>query len=353
MLFVTLAAFIALSPSLALAGCLWDQTDTNSFDHVDGLVWGGIWNKDLKGHYDYDNRQSISWHDCVYWAKGYGNQIHAIRTLAQADGVFFTLPWWNNFPQAYPGGKNGGVDPNTPYGAQGLTSCQYNIVLQLTSVFENGTPSFNWGSCENINDGNGYSAGFIQFTTLSGSALQVVQTYANNGNADGNLKQALANYIPALQNVQGSGSTDGLDGFCDAWANAANNDNAFHDAQLQIQENGYLVPNHDLVINLGVKLKVSVGQLYDCSIQLGLDGTNQIVNTVGATTPANGGDEVTWLNQFLQARINYLNNIGGAYADTLYRVYSYQHVVNGGNDNFNGGSVEALDNGGSPITLSC
>ncbi|KAJ3327232.1 hypothetical protein HDU76_012168 [Blyttiomyces sp. JEL0837] len=202
MIFVTLAAFIALSPSLALAGGLWDKTDTNSFDHVDGLVWGGIWNYDLKDHYDFDNRQSISWHDCVYWAKGYGNQIHAIsydtinsgcylkqlpynqnilstfggasqfqmyntyvdsadfqlngyynqgityeqcnancandgncfsaeydvvynncetRTLKPANGVFFTLPWWNSFPQAYPGqGDTGGG--SDPYGCVSLTN---------------------------------------------------------------------------------------------------------------------------------------------------------------------------------------------------------------------------------------
>ncbi|KAJ3327231.1 hypothetical protein HDU76_012167 [Blyttiomyces sp. JEL0837] len=210
------------------------------------------------------------------------------RTLKQAHGVFFTLPWWNSFPQIYPVGNNGGVDPSTPYGAQGLTHCQYDIILHLTSVFENGSPDFNWASCGNINDGNGYSAGFVQFTTLSGSALQVVRTYVNNGNANGNLKQALANYIPALQNVRGSGSTAGLDGFCNAWANAANNENTFQDSQRQIQEADYLAPNHDLVNNLGLKLAVSVGQLFDSSIQLGLGGTQQIVNNVrDAATPRN------------------------------------------------------------------
>ncbi|KAJ3327235.1 hypothetical protein HDU76_012171 [Blyttiomyces sp. JEL0837] len=202
MIFVTLAAFIALSPSLALAGGLWDTTDPNSFDHVDGVVPGGIWNYDLKGHYDYANRQNIGWRDCIYWAKSLGNQIHAIsfdtvnsacylkqlpynqnilstfggagefrmyssyvdsadfqlngyynqgisydqcnnncandarcfsaeydvvnkncetRTLIPAQGVFFTLPWWNSFPQLYPGtGGSGGS--SDPFGCASLTN---------------------------------------------------------------------------------------------------------------------------------------------------------------------------------------------------------------------------------------
>ncbi|KAJ3322684.1 hypothetical protein HDU76_013825 [Blyttiomyces sp. JEL0837] len=204
MIFTTLAAFIALSPSLAFAGGLCDKTDPNSFDHVGGLVPGGIWNFELKGHYDYANKQNIGWRDCVYWAKSLGNHIHAIsydtvnsacylkqlpfnqyiesalggdthylmsntyvdstdfrlngyynqgisyqqclancandgkcfsaeydvvnkncetRTLIPAQGVFFTLPWWNTFPQPYPGqGSSGGSGGSDPYGCVSLTN---------------------------------------------------------------------------------------------------------------------------------------------------------------------------------------------------------------------------------------
>ncbi|KAJ3327565.1 hypothetical protein HDU76_011536 [Blyttiomyces sp. JEL0837] len=174
---------LTLIPTSTLAGGMWAQTDQNSFDHVDNLVWGGIWNYDLKGHYDLYNASGISWRQCVYWAKEFGNEVHAFsydtvyngcwlkqlpynpnilsafggspyemsnayvdsrdfalrgfyngsvpkeqcnhlcdndptcfsaeydfvnhncetRTLIKANGIFFTLPWWNQFPQMYPG----------------------------------------------------------------------------------------------------------------------------------------------------------------------------------------------------------------------------------------------------------
>ncbi|KAI8851421.1 hypothetical protein BC829DRAFT_125051 [Chytridium lagenaria] len=69
------------------------------------------------------------------------------------------------------------VSSNTIYGQQGLSWCQYDIILKITSTFETGSQELGFGYCGNWNDGQGISAGFIQFTTSSGSVLLVVQSY--------------------------------------------------------------------------------------------------------------------------------------------------------------------------------
>ncbi|KAJ3326099.1 hypothetical protein HDU76_013019, partial [Blyttiomyces sp. JEL0837] len=216
----------------------------------------------LQGFYN----QGLSYDDCNNRCYNNGNCFSAeydvtngnceLRTLTPSSGIFLTLPWWNNFPQPW---QNTG---NAAFVDQGLSGCQYNVILQISSMFEYGSPS------------------------------------------------------------------------------------------IQLQGGGYLSSDHDLVINLGLQHAVSKGALFDTSIQLGVSTAQQITYNVRATSPRNGGDEITWLNQFFQAKINYLNTLGGTYAATVYRVNSYQHIVNTGNYDLYG-SVEALDNGGNRITLSC
>ncbi|KAJ3329554.1 hypothetical protein HDU76_007661 [Blyttiomyces sp. JEL0837] len=245
------------------------------------------------------------------------------------------------------------VDTNTPFGAQGLTACQYDIILKLTSIYETSSPNLNYGICGNINDGNGISTGFIQFTTKSGSALSVIQTYIQDANANPNFKFNLQQFIPALSAVKGTGSVTGLDNFCSTWTMAAT-DPIFQSAQRTVQSKQYLSPNNQLIASLGLKTATGVGQLFDAAIQLGMGGATTIANAVTAVkSPANGGNEVAWISEYLKQRTNYINNLGGAYPPTVTRVNSYAKIVQGGNVNFDGGMVVALDNSGNPVTLKC
>ncbi|KAJ1561516.1 hypothetical protein HK405_003670, partial [Cladochytrium tenue] len=244
------------------------------------------------------------------------------------------------------GSSNDVLDSSTSYGAQGLTACQYNMLLQITSVFETGSTTLDYGVCGDIGDGNGFSAGCIQFTTSSGSALAVVQDYLNT-----NPSSSLAGYVSGLQSVQGSGDTSSISGFCDAWSAAASSDpSGFGASQMKIAAENYLAPNAGLVSQLGLKTATGVGQIMDCAIQLGIGGCQSIASSSSASSPASGGDEASYLTAFLSSRTNYLNQIGGAYPGTVYRVNAYQHIVSGGNLDFSGDTVESLDNSGNPIT---
>ncbi|KAJ3112425.1 hypothetical protein HDU96_004568 [Phlyctochytrium bullatum] len=251
------------------------------------------------------------------------------------------------------------VDTSTPYGRQGLNKCQYDILLRITSVFETSNPNLGFGYCGNYNDGQGFSAGFIQFTTSSGGCLRVVQAYkALTSKSD----SWLLSFLPALEEAarkgnggrtSGPGYTQGLSDFCDAWNDATENDaDAFKAAQFQIQSEGYLIPNEDLVKRLGLKTALGVGQIMDAGIQLGYSGIESIVAGSG-TPPSEGADEVAFINRFLDARIRYLNNLGGAYPGTKYRINSYRYMLQKGNLNFSGGKVEMLENGGNPMTITC
>ncbi|KAJ1554632.1 hypothetical protein HK405_004511 [Cladochytrium tenue] len=245
--------------------------------------------------------------------------------------------------------SNDVVDSSTIYGAQGLTACQYDMLLQITSVFETSSTTLDYAVCSDIGDGNGYSAGCIQFTTYSGSALKVVEDYLNT-----NPSSELSDYVSGLESVEGSSDTSAISGFCDAWAAAADDDpSGFGASQRSIASEYYLEPNADLVSQLGLTTAAGVGQIMDCAIQLGLTGCESIASSASATTPASGGDEATYLSAFLTARTSYINALGGAYPATVTRVNSYQHIVDSGNLDFEDDSVEALDNSGNTITVTC
>ncbi|KAJ3205489.1 hypothetical protein HDU67_008816 [Dinochytrium kinnereticum] len=242
---------------------------------------------------------------------------------------------------------------------QGMTTCQYNIILKITSTFETGSQALGFDDCGNYNDGQGISAGFIQFTTSSGSALLVVQAYIKKTSLQ---NPPLKSFIPALQRaaqsgnggrVSGQGHMDGLWSFCDAWKTAASEDAwAFQQAQIQVQTEEYLVPNKPTVDSLGLKTALGVGLMMDTGIQLGLGAVVTIAKNAG-TSPKQGASEAEFIGRYLNARASYLNRLGGAYAETQYRIRCYRHILNSGNLNFSGGRVQALTNDGRPVTVTC
>ena len=93
------------------------------------------------------------------------------------------------------------------------------IAMRLVSSAENS--SLDWKAqyqyIEDIGDGRGYTAGIIGFCSGTGDMLDLVELYA--ARKPGNLLQT---YLPALREVDGSDSHDGLDpGFPGDWRRAA------------------------------------------------------------------------------------------------------------------------------------
>ncbi|MGW7238093.1 chitosanase [Streptomyces sp. NPDC054804] len=179
------------------------------------------------------------------------------------------------------------------------------IAMKLVSSAENS--SLDWKAqykyIEDIGDGRGYTAGIIGFCSGTGDMLDLVQLYTDR--KPGNV---LAKYLPALRRVNGTDSHSGLDpNFPADWRKAAQ-DTAFQQAQNDERDRVYFNPavQQGKTDGLG-----TLGQFayYDAIVMHG-DGDdptsfrNIRKRALGhAKPPAQGGNEVTYLNAFLDARV--------------------------------------------------
>ncbi|MFD5145840.1 chitosanase [Streptomyces sp. NPDC058401] len=180
-----------------------------------------------------------------------------------------------------------------------------DIAMQIVSSAENS--SLNWKAqykyIEDIDDGRGYTAGIIGFCSGTHDMLELVEYYTQI--KPGNV---LAKYLPALRNVDGSDSHAGLDpNFTKDWVKAAS-DSDFKKAQDHERDRVYFNP----AVNQGKADGVGVlGQFtyYDAIVMHG-DGSDSTSfrnirkrALTKAKPPAQGGNETTWLNAFLDARV--------------------------------------------------
>ncbi|SFG83661.1 chitosanase [Streptomyces mirabilis] len=179
------------------------------------------------------------------------------------------------------------------------------IAMKLVSSAENS--SLDWKAqykyIEDIGDGRGYTAGIIGFCSGTGDMLDLVELYTQR--KPGNV---LAKYLPALRKVNGGDSHQGLDpGFPADWRKAAQ-DTAFQQAQNDERDRVYFNP----AVAQGKTDGIGVlGQFtyYDAIVMHGDGGDSTSFSNIRrralakAKPPAQGGDQVTYLNAFLDARV--------------------------------------------------
>ncbi|MCX5127984.1 chitosanase [Streptomyces sp. NBC_00193] len=180
-----------------------------------------------------------------------------------------------------------------------------DIAMQIVSSAENS--SLNWKAqykyIEDIDDGRGYTAGIIGFCSGTHDMLELVEYYTQI--KPGNV---LAKYLPALRKVDGSDSHAGLDpNFTKDWVKAAS-DSDFKKAQNHERDRVYFNP----AVKQGKADGVGVlGQFtyYDAIVMHGNGDDSTSFRNIRkraltkAKPPAQGGNETTWLNAFLDARV--------------------------------------------------
>jgi chitosanase len=178
------------------------------------------------------------------------------------------------------------------------------IAMKLVSSAENS--SLDWKAqykyIEDIGDGRGYTAGIIGFCSGTGDMLELVEAYT-----DAVPDNPLAKFLPALRKVNGTDSHAGLGTpFVNAWKQAAAT-SAFQTAQNNERDRVYFNP----AVNQGKSDGLStLGQFiyYDAIVMHGpgtsTDSFGGIRRTAmqKAKTPAQGGNETTYLKAFLDAR---------------------------------------------------
>ncbi|MEU1802539.1 chitosanase [Streptomyces sp. NPDC019937] len=178
------------------------------------------------------------------------------------------------------------------------------IAMKLVSSAENS--SLDWRGqfkyIEDIGDGRGYTAGIIGFCSGTGDMLELVEYYT-----DQKPDNVLAKYLPALRKVNGSDSHSGLDpNFTKDWKKAAA-DKAFQDAQEHERDRVYFNPSVKQGKDDGLG---ALGQFiyYDAIVMHGPGDSKYSFGGIRKTamskakTPAQGGNQTTYLNAFLDAR---------------------------------------------------
>ena len=208
--------------------------------------------------------------------------------------------------------------------------------MELVSSAENS--SLNWKAqytyIEDIGDGRGYTGGIIGFCSGTGDMLEMVTAYTQR--EPGN---PLASYLPALKKVNGTASHTGLGTpYVTAWHKAAS-DVVFQQSQDAERDSTYFNPSVSQGKTDGLH---ALGQFiyYDAIVMHGPgdDGTSfggiRKAAMKKAKTPAQGGDETTYLNAFLDARVAAMKT-EEAHSDTS-RVDTEQRVfLKAGNLNLN------------------
>ncbi|WP_234439114.1 chitosanase [Streptomyces sp. NRRL B-3229] len=193
-----------------------------------------------------------------------------------------------------------------PAAAPGLDDpAKKEIAMKLVSSAENS--SLDWKAqykyIEDIGDGRGYTAGIIGFCSGTGDMLDLVQLYTDR--KPGNV---LAKYLPALRRVNGTDSHSGLDpNFPADWRKAAQ-DSAFQQAQNDERDRVYFNPAVRQGKTDGLR---ALGQFdyYDAIVMHGDGGDATSFSSIRrralrtAKPPAQGGNETTYLNAFLDARV--------------------------------------------------
>ncbi|NEC86989.1 chitosanase [Streptomyces sp. SID12501] len=178
------------------------------------------------------------------------------------------------------------------------------LAQQIVASAENGTLDWRsaYGYVEDIGDGQGYTAGIIGFCTGTHDLLTLVDGYTK-----AHPDNALAPYLPALREVDGTDSHEGLDpGFPAAWKQESKVA-AFREAQDEKRDTGYFGPALRLAVGDGLGL---LGQFvyYDAMVYHGPGSDRFSVGGIRAAalkkadSPAEGGDEKTYLVAFLDAR---------------------------------------------------
>ncbi|PZT69733.1 chitosanase [Streptomyces sp. SW4] len=178
------------------------------------------------------------------------------------------------------------------------------LAQRLVASAENSTLDWRslYGSIEDLGDGQGYTAGIIGFCTGTHDLLMLVERYSEEHPGNG-----LERYLPALREVDGTDSHEGLDpGFTAAWRAEAKLP-AFRTAQERERDRVYFEPSVRLAKLDGLN---TLGQFvyYDAMVFHGPD--TDAAGFYGlreramkkARTPAQGGSEKAYLDAFLDVR---------------------------------------------------
>ncbi|KAI9353628.1 hypothetical protein BDR26DRAFT_890102 [Obelidium mucronatum] len=284
-----------------------------------------------------------------------------------------------------------------------MSNCQYTIMLKLSSYFEDPSADFydQFAACEATSDGQGLTAGLSQFTSCSGSILQVCRNYqtlstsktptfcatylksssarddssesdgsSSTNDENGPLYNAVHNKLCFSTEAKKAFIPAGLTNFCADWSAAIKYDrDYFSTAQMMVHGTTAFESVAKVANEYNIKSPLAISQLFDISIQLGSGAAS--LHALGATRMAGGSpasrqeiDEARWLASLLNERRQYLIASKAPFDHTLLRVEAITRLLDRSKFNkeeihdhlwFKGNSVTILldDEGSSSKQFGC
>lgn len=179
----------------------------------------------------------------------------------------------------------------------GMTIEQCDTIMSLVAIAENGTT--NWAQhyqyIEDIRDKRGYTCSLVGFCSATSDLLWVFRDLKKHAP-----NHALTKYIPALEKVNGTDSTVGLENLPadlkahgdEAWRKSVWNGILHH----------YWQPAMKFAETQGLKFAISKGFLYDLALNHGANCMSKFAKRVKVASPAKGGDERAWLRELIAVR---------------------------------------------------
>ncbi|MFO0735016.1 MAG: chitosanase [Labilithrix sp.] len=209
----------------------------------------------------------------------------------------------------------------------------------LTSIWENGTTILQYGYCEDIDDGRGYTSGRAGFCSGTGDAVLVAKCVASA--APG---AKIAKYVPALEAItkrfestgKDQASTSKLDAvgrYCADWTADATGELAavVKTCQDEVVEELYFAPARAEMTRYDLTSALALAALYDAEINHGDEGKDGVAELAAkAAKQAGKGDESRWLEAFLSIRLALLAG-DETWAEAVDRVALYEQLRRDGN----------------------
>ncbi|MGH8048760.1 MAG: chitosanase [Chthoniobacterales bacterium] len=207
-------------------------------------------------------------------------------------------------------------------------------IQQLTSIFENSTPVFQYTYAANIGDGRGWTFGFVGFTSGTYSGTMFLEEYRRARPSN-----ALVRFIPAFKRIDAAPhdsagrnpDTAGLEEFPAAFQSCGS-DPRFRSAQRKLNDRLSWNPARRLAMRIGARLPITRGQLYDAYVNHGESGILDLIRRTNFRAGGMPGDvpEKKWLATFLTVRLAILKR-DPTWARAVDRIAVYRKLLQKGN----------------------
>lgn len=222
-----------------------------------------------------------------------------------------------------------------------LTSEQKRVIDSVVSIFETGRvpTAASYSTCSILNDGAGISYGKHQCTDKAGSLDLVCKRYIElGGQQAGPLKEYMG-YLSTNESSKYNNVTSNYP----AWLNSlisllksAGSDKTMQQAQDEVFDKNYWTPAVEHCKNIGLTSALGHLVIYDTCIHSGPGRVSSLRQKFPEKSPANGGDEKTWVIAFLNTRKTWLASSSNPLVQkTTYRIDSMLQIANSNNWDLN------------------